>query len=182
MAARRFLILLAAIGGLLAAPVAASASPSSGYPIEPPASTVSDATVTEGHAVTFSGRGFLPGEPISINIAYQDTGAALHGTQHVVFVGAAYKTVTASSAGTFSTSVRLSQSGVATLTAFGTISHVTVSEVVHAVVAGSSGALAVTGHSGRHWTTELGVGFGAIVVGGLLAFGAVRLRRRPTLR
>jgi hypothetical protein len=184
MRARRFLFLLAAVGGMLAVPAAAHAdpapTPTAGYPIEPPASAVSDATVTEGQAVIFSGRGFLPGEPISINVSYQESGAALHSTDHVTFIGAAYKTVHATSAGTFATSVRLSRSGLATLTATGAISHVTVTQQVHAVVGGSAGSLAVTGQSGRHWATVLAVGLGATLVGSLLALAALLLRgRRP---
>jgi hypothetical protein len=185
MRARRFLILLAAIGGLLTVPVAAHAdpdpTPTVGYPIEPPASAVSDATVEEGATVIFSGRGFLPHELITINVSYRDSGAALHGTDQVTFIGAAYRTIHATGAGTFAISIRLSESGIATLTATGAISHITVTQEVHAVVSGSAGTLAVTGQSGRHWTTELAVGFGAILVGGLLALTAMRLRgRRPT--
>ncbi len=183
MPARHFLVMLAAIGGLLAAPVAAHAdpdpTPTAGYPIQPPASAVSDATVSEGEAVIFSGRGFLPGEPISINVSYESTGAALHSTDHVVFIGAAYKTIHASSSGTFATSVTLTRTGLATLTAIGAISHVTVSEQVRSVV-GEAGALAVTGQSGRHWWAEIAVGLGAILVGGVLTLTAMRLRgRRP---
>jgi hypothetical protein len=168
---------------LLAAPVAAHAdpdpTPTAGYPIEPPASAVSDATVSEGDAVVFSGRGFLAGEPIQIDVSYQATGAALQSTDHVVFIGAAYRTIHATSSGTFATSIRLTRTGVATLTAYGVTSHVTVRQYVHAVV-GEAGTLAVTGRSGRHWWTEIAVGLGAIFVGGVLALTAMRLRgRRP---
>jgi hypothetical protein len=183
MPARRFLLMLAAIGGLLAAPVAAHATPAptptAGYPIEPPASSVSDATVAEGDPVVFSGRGFLAGEPISIDISYDTSGAALHSTDHVTFVGAAYRTVHATSSGTFATSIRLTRTGLATLTATGTISHVVVTQQVRSVV-GEAGTLAVTGQSGRHWWTEIAVGLGAIFVGSVLALTAMRLRgRRP---
>jgi hypothetical protein len=178
MPAGRFLIMLAAIGGLLAAPVAAYAGP--GYPIEPPAAVVSAATIPAGGAVVFSGRGFLPSEPISIDVSYQATGAALHSTGRAVFVGAVYRTVTASSSGAFSTSIRLNHTGRAKLIATGNISHVVVSQLVTAVAAGSVRTLALTGQSGQHWMTEIAVGLGAILVGGLLAFTATRLHsRRP---
>jgi hypothetical protein len=183
MPARRFLLLLAAMGGLLAAPVAAHAdpapSPTAGYPIDTPDSAVSDATVSEGDAVVFSGHGFLAGEPIQIDVSYQSTGAALQSTDHVTFIGAAYRTIHATSSGTFSTSIRLTRTGLVTLSAYGVISHVRVREYVHSVV-GGAGTLAVTGQSARHWWTEIAVGLGAIFVGGVLALTAMRLRgRRP---
>jgi hypothetical protein len=175
--------MLAVLGGLLAAPVAAHAdptpAPTAGYPIDTPDSAVSDGTVSEGDAVIFSGHGFLAGEPIQINVSYSATGAALQSTDHVVFIGAAYRTIHATSSGTFAISIRLTQTGLATLSAYGTISHVTVREYVHAVV-GGAGTLAVTGQSARHWWTEIAVGLGAIFVGGVLALTAMRVRgRRP---
>jgi len=76
-------------------------------------------------------------------------------------------------------SIRLTRTGLATLTAYGTISHVTVREYVRSVV-GGAGTLAVTGQSVRHWWTEIAVGLSAIFVGGVLALTAMRLHgRRP---
>jgi LPXTG-motif cell wall-anchored protein len=187
MRIRRLLIVLAAVGGMFTAPVAAYAdptptpTPSAGYPIEPPSSAISDATVPSGGAVVFSGRGFLAGEPIAIDVTFHATGAALHITEdaHPRFVAAALETVNASPTGTFSVSITLGQTGLATLTATGTISHVVVSEQVTAVVsqATSSDNLPVTGQSGRHWLTAIGVALGSILIGGLLVFAAVRPRR-----
>lgn len=191
MSARRLLIVLAALGGILLAPAAAYAEP--GYPIDPPASNVSEGTVPAGEPVTFTGRGFLPGEPIEIDIDFQATGAAFHtggAAARPAFVTAALKTITASPTGTFSTPITLEQSGTATLTATGTISGVTVTEQVTAVVADddepsdNSGdtddavKLPVTGSSGDHWLGVLSLGFGAILLGGLLVLGTLRLRGR----
>src|SRR4051794_17147546 len=123
--------MLAAVGGIFIAPVAAHAGP--GYPIEPPSSAVSSGTVPAGDAVIFSGHGFLPSEPIAIDVSFQATGAALHTFNHAaqpVFVAAAFLTVTANSSGAFSTPVTLQQTGKATLSATGTISHVVVTEQV----------------------------------------------------
>jgi hypothetical protein len=185
--------MLAAVGGLLIAPVAAHAE--GGYPIEPPASSVSSGTVAADEPVVFAGKGFLPGEPITIDVSFGATSAALHGaglTHKHGIVAAAFKTVTASSTGTFSTPVELSQSGKATLTATGTVSGVTVNEQVTVVVAqpasgggtggGSGGTLPVTGEPASHWMGPLGVGSGAVLLGVLLLFGAVRLRGRQPRR
>jgi len=167
--------MLAAVGGIFIAPVAARAE--TGYPIEPPASAVSAGTVPAGEAVIFSGKGFLAGEPIAIDVSFHSSGTALHTSDL-----AAYKTVTASSSGTFSTPITLGQSGKVTLTATGTISGVVVSEQVIAVVAEPSGSggggLAATGQPAGHWLTEIGLGVGAILVGALLVLAAVRLRGR----
>lgn len=196
MSIRRLLIMLAAVGGILTAPVAAHAE--GGYPIEPPASAVSSGTIPAGEPVVFSGKGFLPGEPIEIDVSFGATSAALHGAglthKHGV-VSAAFKTVTADSSGKFSTPVQLDEGGKATLTATGTVSGVVVNEQVTVVVAqpasgggsgggsgGSGETLPVTGEPASHWLGELGLGFGAILLGVLLVFGAVRLRGREARR
>jgi hypothetical protein len=186
--------MLAAVGGLLLAPTAAHAE--GGYPIEPPASSVSSGTVSADEPVVFSGKGFLPGEPITIDVSFGATSAALHGaglTHKHGIVAAAFKTVTASSTGTFSTPLELNQSGQATLTATGTISGVVVNEQVTVVVAepasggggsggGSGGTLPVTGEPASHWMGPLGLGSGAVLLGVLLLFGAMRLRGRQPRR
>jgi hypothetical protein len=192
---RQLLIMLVSAGGLLIAPAAAQAE--GGYPIEPPASSVSSGTTSPDEPVTFSGKGFLPGEPITIDISYGATTAAVHdaGQAHKNgIVATALKTVTASAAGTFSTPIVLDESGKATLTATGNVSGVTVSEQVTVVVAqpasgggsgggsnpGSGGTLPVTGEPASHWAGPLGVGSSTILLGVMLLFGAMRLRgRRP---
>ena len=177
MRARRLLIILATVGGFLAMPVAAHAG--SGYPIDPPQSTVTNATVSAGGSVDFGGSGFLAGETIDINISYSSAPAALHVARHPVIVAAALKTVVASSSGTFSTPVSVDQTGTATLTAFGETSHVTISEQVTSV-APSTNSLAVTGAPRKHWIVELALGLGSILVGGLLMLTTVRIgNRRP---
>ncbi|WP_203778994.1 hypothetical protein [Paractinoplanes rishiriensis] len=189
MPARRLLLMLAAVGGILFAPVAAHAEP--GYPIEPPASSISNGTVPPGEPVVFSGRGFSPGEPIAINIAFGTGGASLQSAQRPSkpgFVKAAFKTVTADSSGAFSTPVTLDRSGKATLTATGTISGVVVTQQVTVVVdlpadtGGSDETLPTTGPPARHLLTPIGLGVGAILFGALLVFMAVRSRGRPARR
>jgi hypothetical protein len=186
LSARRLLIMLTAIGGIFVAPVAAHAE--SGYPIDPPASAVSRGTIPAGESVVFSGKGFLPGESIAIDVSFAATGAAFHTselTPAARFVNAAFTTVTASSTGRFSTPLTLSHSGRATLTATGATSGVVVNEQVTVVVAEQSGsggagpALPTTGEPASHWLNEIGLGLGAIFVGGMLLF-ALRSRGRRT--
>jgi hypothetical protein len=186
---RRLLITLTAVGGLFFTPVAALAEP--GYPIEPPDSAVSRGTVAAGGSVIFSGKGFMPGEPISIDVTFGAVGAALHTTElpsRASLVNAAFMMAKATSSGTFSTRLKLKQSGRATLTATGTISGVVVNQGVTVVVAepagsvGSGEKLPVTGQPARHSLTEIGLGLGTILVGALLVFGAIRSRRREVHR
>jgi len=185
VSARRLLIMLAAVGGfLLTTPLAANAEP--GYPIEPPASSVSSGTVPTGEPVVFSGKGFLANEPISIDISFGAVGAALHTTG---LAHAASRTVTASASGTFSIPITLDQSGKVTLTATGTISGVVVNQEVTVVVAepagsggGSGETLPTTGQPAGHWLAPIGLGSGAILLGGLLVFAAKRSRGRELPR
>jgi hypothetical protein len=174
-------LLIATATALLIAPAAAHAEP---YPAEPPASTISDATVTDGGVITFSGRGFLPGETVSISISYEGSAAAQ-----------AAMSVTASEDGTFSVQLTLSQVGTATLTAVGLTSGVTVTQMVEVLSesdgdndngddndtsAGGGSTLPTTGPSGRGLALGIYVGLGAIIAGaGILLFTRAR-RRRPT--
>jgi hypothetical protein len=137
--ASRLLGLLAAVAtAVLIAPAPALAEP---YPAEPPASSISEAEVADGGTVTFRGEGFLPGETIAITINYggSDSNAAARATAGR-FVPAAMPlrrqadlTVTASSAGTFSVTLKLTEVGSATLVATGLTSGVTVTQTVEVV-------------------------------------------------
>jgi len=186
LSARRLLVLLTAVGGMFMMPVAAHAA--AGYPIDPPDSAVSRGTIPAGDSVVFSGKGFLPGESIAIDVSYMATGAAFHTTQSAprpMFVTAAFKTVTATASGRFATTLTLGRTGRVTLTATGQTSDVVVDEQVTVVTAqpsgsgGSGGTLPTTGQPGRHWVYEIGLGLGTILVGGLLVFG---LRSRSRTR
>jgi hypothetical protein len=198
-------LLIATASALLIMPAAAHAEP---YPAEPPAATISDGTVSDGGAVTFSGAGFLPGETISISISYggSDSTAAFDAKpgRFVLAVATlprlAAMNVTASEDGTFSVQLTLTQVGTATLVATGLTSGVSVTQTVE-VVAGSDGdsalggdsrndsadtsagggsTLPTTGPSGRGLAIGLYGGLGTILVGaGVLWFTRAR-RRRPT--
>lgn len=196
-------LLIATASALVITPAAAYAEP---YPAEPPAATISDGTVSDGGAVTFSGAGFLPGETISISISYggSDSTAAFDAepARFVLAVATlprlAAMNVTASPEGTFSVQLTLTQVGTATLVATGLTSGVSVTQTVE-VVAGSDGeegdsalgggsgdgggsTLPTTGTSGRRLAIGLYGGLGAILVGaGMLWFTRAR-RRRPTER
>ena len=177
-------LLIATATTLLIAPAAAHAEP---YPAEPPAAEISDGTVSDGGAVTFTGQGFLPGETVSISISYEGSAAAQ-----------AAMSVTADEDGTFSVQLTLSQVGTATLTAVGLMSGVTVTQNVEVLAeedgdsgdnggkggddtsAGGGSTLPTTGPSGRGLAFGVYGGVGAILIGaGILWFTRAR-RRRPT--
>jgi hypothetical protein len=189
-------LLIATATAVLIAPATAFAEPS--YPDEPPAASVSEATVSDGGSVTFSGEGFLPGETISIEVNYDgsDSTAAFTRKSTGGFVLAAARIlprkagleVTASSGGTFSTSVPLTQTGTATLIATGLTSGVTVTAVVEVVAADNSddssanggNTLPTTGTSGRMMAFGIYGGLGAVLLGAALIWLTSARRRRPT--
>jgi hypothetical protein len=192
--ASRLLGLLAAVAtAVLISPAAAQAEP---YPADPPAASVSDGQVADGGTVTFSGEGFLPGEQIAITISYNgsDSTAATQDDSGRFVPAAAALTVTASSAGTFSVTLKLTQVGTATLVATGLTSGVTVTQTVKVLAAedsdgagggddddtnagGGNDRLPTTGSSGRLLFVSIYAGLGAILVGaGVLWF--TRSRRR----
>jgi len=187
---------------VLITPAAAQAEP---YPAEPPAASISDGEVGDGGTVTFTGEGFLPGETISITISYgaSDSTAAAGATAGR-FVPAALPlqrradlTVTATQAGTFSVTLKLTEVGVATLTATGLTSGVTVTQTVRVVdssggegadggdgsggddttAGGGDGNLPTTGSSGRVLFVSLYAGLGAVLIGAAILW-FTRSRRR----
>ncbi|HET6529214.1 MAG TPA: hypothetical protein VFH03_01155 [Actinoplanes sp.] len=195
MRASRLLGLLAAVAtAVLTMPAPAQAEP---YPAEPPASSVSEGQVTDGGTVTFRGEGFLPGETIAITISYNgsdSTAATRANSGRFVPAAMADLTVTASSAGTFSVTLKLTRVGTATLVATGLTSGVTVTQTVEVVASedsdgagggeddttnagGGNDRLPTTGSSGRLLFVSIYAGLGAILVGaGILWF--TRSRRR----
>lgn len=205
MRASRILgLMITAATAVLVTPAPALAEP---YPAEPPASVLSEGQVSDGGSVTFSGRGFLPGEIIAITISYggSDSNAAAPATAGrfvpvtMTFQKKAGLTVTATSAGTFSVRLRLTEVGTATLVATGLTSGVTVTQTVEVLPAskdddqdsdvddssttttttggGGNDALPTTGSSGRVLFISLYAGLGAILLGaGMLWF--TRSRRR----
>jgi hypothetical protein len=173
--------LLVAVGAALFGTAPASAEP---YPAVPPALTTTTNVVGVGGTAALNGNGFIPGETINLDVSYGSASAAGR-SQHtnagsmvlVVYPMAVVKSVTASSDGTFSTTVTLTQSGRATIVARGLTSGVTATAVV-TVGSGSGGSgLPVTGQSVATW---VGTGVAAIALGSLLLW-LVRSRRQRTL-
>jgi LPXTG-motif cell wall-anchored protein len=184
---------VAITAAVLMAPAAAHARP---YPVEPPASEVSDGTVSDGGTVTFSGGGFLPYEKISINISYSGSNSSAASRQSPAggFVLAAVQlprratlTVTADGNGYFSIEVPLTQVGSATLVATGLTSGVTVTANVEVLPPaenvddedGDDGALPTTGPSGGLLLIAVAGGAGAVLLGAASLWFA-RTRRRST--
>jgi hypothetical protein len=200
----RIVALLIAIAlAVLVAPGAAHAEP---YPAETPPASVSDGTVSDGGSVTFSGTGFLPFEKISIDIGYagSDSSAALgpHPAGGYVLAAArqlrrATLTVTADAQGSFSITLRLTETGTATLVATGLTSGRKVTANVE-VLGPSDGddngvtpgdgngsdrevALPTTGPSAAPLLASVIGGLSLVIVGGLVVRYA-RSRRSATGR
>lgn len=170
-------LLVATAAAVIMAPAAAYAQP---YPAEPPASSVSDGTVSDGDTVIFSGKGFLPGERISIELSDGSSFA-----------------IKADKNGEFSIPVDLTQVGSARLMATGLSSGVTVTENVQVLAsmdsdiaggggdndggtsAGNNGALPTTGPSGTPLLIAICGGAGAVMLGAAFLWFA-RSRRRGT--
>jgi hypothetical protein len=163
-------LLLAAATAVLAAPTTAHAA----YPDQPPASSVSSGTVSAGGTITFSGSGFRPGETITIKVRYNSGATDRFSTN-------------ASSAGTFSINLKLTETGTATLLATGLISGVTATSTVHVTPSNGNGGgdvsagdvLPKTGGSGRVMASEIIGGTSAILLG-LTALWLTKTRRRNT--
>ncbi|MFC7850191.1 LPXTG cell wall anchor domain-containing protein [Arthrobacter sp. NPDC057388] len=130
------------------------------YPAPGGTGTVSDGTVTPGEVFTFSGTGFLAGEPVTITVTLTVAPQALGGG----FAGGAAMSVpskitvltapqtfstTADANGAFAFPLSLSEPGTYTLTAVGATSGKTVSQsVTVAAAAGTGTGLSNTGGNG----------------------------------
>ncbi|MCC9198009.1 LPXTG cell wall anchor domain-containing protein [Arthrobacter sp. zg-Y820] len=92
------------------------------YPAPEPAG-VSDATVTPGATVAFSGSGFTPGEAISVTVDYSNAPVVVPGTgvNGLIILAEVVNTFTTSAdaSGNFTTNVTLGEAGTYTLTATG---------------------------------------------------------------
>jgi LPXTG-motif cell wall-anchored protein len=144
---------------LLATPGMSAAAP---YPAPPGPGVVSSGTVTLGGTVTFSGTGFLPGEPVVIGIGYGRFGDVLGET-------------TATLTGDFSFVVKPPYAGPATLFADGATSGTRVTAAIRVLAAGTgTGTGTGTGNgTGTDRLPVTGVDAGTIALGGaaLLALG-----------
>jgi LPXTG-motif cell wall-anchored protein len=162
---------------LLATPGMSAAAP---YPAPAGPGVVSSGTLTLGDTVTFSGTGFLPGEPIVIGIGYGQSGDMLGQT-------------TATLTGDFSIVVEPPRVGPATLVAIGETSGVRVSAAIRVLAVGADngtgtgtgtgpgsdgtdGRLPVTGTD----TGVIALGGAAMLALGVALVGFTATRRRRT--
>lgn len=214
MRLHHLLSVLALTGGVTlftaSLPTPASAEP---YGAVPPAITVSAPTVDEGGLVTFTGNGFIPFELVEIDVTYtsdvnasgrlgglsgrpdgpggsgraEGIGGGQFMTAALPVPRAIVKTLNAEADGTWVTTIRLTEPGLAVVTAQGTLSDVTAVATVtiqddtgNNGGSNTTGALARTGLDGRRLGWQVGGGVAAIVVGAGLVWFAVRRRRRST--
>ncbi|GII21201.1 hypothetical protein [Planosporangium mesophilum] len=177
---------LAVVGAALAVPSAANAQD---YP--PPAGTV-PAKAVAGEAVPFVGEGFKSNSEVTISVTYSSTNSTASyqaaDKGQVVLAGlpaprAVVNTVTADANGTFRTSVKLTQTGKATLTGAGVDpsgnAHSVTAVVVVVAAAGSgNSSLPVTGQDGQALSKQVALGAGVVLLGAFMIGLTVVWRRR----
>ncbi|GAA3295680.1 MULTISPECIES: hypothetical protein [Dactylosporangium] len=160
------------------APVAAAQAE---YPPSTNDVVVDTGTVESGGAVTMSGRAD-PGSTVTVTVSYG--GAASSNSRARGFAAHAAAahtyTTTADSAGNWSISIPLTQTGTAVLTASGTFGTITrtVSVAASSNTSTSDNNLAVTGIADGNLPLMALTGSGAVMLGGILVYGATRWRRR----
>jgi hypothetical protein len=199
-----FAIVLASPAVAVAASPSPSVSaPSSASPSPAPASpttyaavnvslVVSSGSVTAGGHVTVSGSGFEANEPVDLSVSYSSQPKAAGSVEksgYVIetagFVRQQQPTqVGADGAGTFSHDIVLSQAGMATITATGTVSQRSSSSTVNVLSHAAAGAAASQTPSKPQKTLFSGTMLmllAAIPLVLLIAFGVFTvLRRRQT--
>lgn len=173
------------------------------YPAPPANSAVSDGVVGPGETFTFSGRGFLAGEPLIIRVTPgarpASTGASIAGgasrsvpSKISVYAAAQEFSTTADANGAFAFPLSISEPGVYTLTATGVTSGTVVTQSVTVEGAatdlgsgtGTGSGLANTGGSGAglaNTGADSSLVLWSLVGGGALAAGAasvIVVRRR----
>jgi hypothetical protein len=169
------------ISAALAAPGVAAAEP---YPAGAVQLTTSAATVPPGGAVELNGTGYGDTEDVDIDVVYAEALGRLG--RSAPRAGALFDivaTVGTNADGDWSTSITLTQTGVATITATGQESGV--SDTVTVTVAGDlplsddegdgGDGLPITGSS---LTTAIVVGAVAVIAGALLLWLPIAARRR----
>lgn len=150
----------------------------------------SQSTVSEGGAVVFSydGGDFLPGSRVTISVTYNTNVGGGPGSSGLVLAPrtGVVGSTTANASGNFSTTVELTQAGLATLTASGaardggTLNVVTTVRVLASGSAAGSAAgagSAALPRTGSELGTQLWIGAGLLALGaGLVALSVARRR------
>jgi LPXTG-motif cell wall-anchored protein len=153
--------------------------------------TTSRSAVGEGGAVLFAydGGDFAPGARLTISVTYNTNVGGGPGSSGLVLAPrtGVVGTTTADASGNFSTTVELTQPGLATLTASGeardggTLNVVTTVRVLAAGSAAAGAGSAALPRTGSDLGTQLWIAAGLLAVGaGLLALTVAR--RRETVR
>ena len=169
------------ISAALAAPGVAAADP---YPAGAVETVVSTAAVAPGGAVELSGTGYGANEEVTIDVVYAEALGRLGRSAHRAAARMdIVATTSTDSNGDWSTSITLTQAGVATITTTGLESGVseTLTVTVDADLAltddeeGDVGDLPITGSS---LTTAIVLGSLAVIGGALLLWLPIAARRR----
>jgi hypothetical protein len=168
-------------GALLTATPVAHAEP---YPAGEPGLTSDTTLIATGGSVQLTGTGYGPNDDVSIDAVYISAlghlGRTAPGPLHRFPVGSTQ----ANAEGEWSTTINLSQTGVATLTATGSPSGVVLTTTVRVVTElpleddgdpNTGGGLPITG---TRLTTTLIIGTLAVLTGALLIWLPLANRRR----
>jgi hypothetical protein len=178
------------LAALIAAPATAwadTSSPSpSTYAAVNPTLTVSTGSIVEGGHVTVSGNGYTAGEAVDLKVVYasKPQAAGVPSTQPAI-VGAAFRQeaiarADANAGGTFTDTIVLTHTGMATITGTGETSGLTSSATVDvrpSTVVGS----ASSSHHGLFTSRNVMIAVGAGVVALLLGAGGFFLSWRRKL-
>jgi hypothetical protein len=187
----RVISALAGVLAIVAVPVAANAQPD--YPPPPPVLTLSSTTITAGDTVTLTGRGYDPGELVSVTSVHQPLAAGRPGgtTDRVTHAGPGMVTVAyrmplaggdpkpltppfqvrADAAGGFSVRERFGDPGTETQTAVGETSGLSASITLTVLPHGN---LPVTGTN----LVRMSVIGGSLLTAGAALYLLTVLRRR----
>jgi hypothetical protein len=192
---RKFMSVLAMTVVAFAATAGVASAEPTPYPApDVPVVAVDDDSIPVGTDCVFSGDNFTPGEDIGIDVSY---GSGLRSSRSRSLVAAAkfMDVVKADGAGSFSTTLTLTQVGTATLTATGLTSGIVLSRKVTVFAAGttaSTGTAAVVddgsglAYTGASVAGPLTIGATALAAGlALLFFGsrlAIRRKHRTSVQ
>jgi hypothetical protein len=184
---------LAGVLAIVAVPTAANAQ--NDYPPPPPVLTLSSTTINAGDSVTLSGRGYTPGEDVSVTSTHQAIaagarGGAANSNSHAgpAMVTVAYHkpladgpttppdptppvTIRSDTTGAFSVRLRFNDAGTERITATGTASALAASITLTVL---PNGNLPVTGNN----LARMSMIGGSLLVAGVALYLLTMLRRR----